>query len=67
MPTKRKTTNYEKYQTEIIALASRGSVCFNCLARDVCDNLCKTRGLDKGKDTPPCREAWFNWSEESID
>lgn len=44
-------------------LASSGAVCYDCMAREVCDSLSKERGIDTSKQTPPCQEAWLKWAE----
>lgn len=57
----KKKTNYEVYKDDIIMKASEGAHCYNCQARSVCDSLCKKRGIDPAKQTPPCYEAWVLW------
>ena len=43
--------------------ASDGSSCFDCQARSVCNSLCKEKGIDPAKQTPPCYEAWLKWAD----
>ena len=62
MPAKKKT-NYDKNKEKILDLASRGSLCHHCLARTICDELCRKKGIDKGKQEAPCKEAWMVWSD----
>ena len=59
----RKKTNYEAHKDYILMRASDGSSCFDCQARSVCNCLCKERGIDPAKHTPPCREVWFKWAD----
>lgn len=44
-------------------LASSGAVCYDCMARKVCDTFSKERGIDTSKQTPPCKDAWLAWAE----
>lgn len=53
----KKKTNYEVHKDYIVMKASEGSSCFNCQARSVCNSLCKEKGIDPAKQTPPCYEA----------
>ena len=62
MPAKKKT-NYEIHKEEIIELAGRGSLCHHCLARKVCQDLCKEKEIDPSKSPAPCIEAWSKWSD----
>ena len=57
----KKKTNYEAYKGYIVMKASEGSSCFNCQARSICNSLCKKKGIDPVKQSPPCYEAWLEW------
>lgn len=59
----KKKTNYEVHKDYIVMKASEGSSCFNCQARGVCNSLCKEKGIDPAKQTPPCYEAWIEWAD----
>lgn len=58
-------TNYDHFKEEILIRCHDGA-CYNCLARGECSSLCKERGIDSSKDTPPCFEAWLSWSNKPF-
>lgn len=55
-------TNYAHFKDEILMRCTSGA-CYNCMARSECTSLCKERGIDSSKDTPPCFEAWVLWGD----
>lgn len=63
--TQKKVTNYEKYKDKILECCNCVP-CNRCLAREVCTELCKEKGIDPSKSVPPCKDAWLKWADKKA-
>lgn len=60
-----KKTNYEVHK-DYIAMKASEALPVSTAKREVCKSLCKEKGIDPAKQTPPCYEAWIEWADMEV-